>query len=150
MLAHSEDLARYRIQDLLDQAEHARLAIRLRSLQRIRRRAARQAVATPAPSNRSMAPVTVPRPADPNQARDMLGARIRGERADRVVMLPREAQRVARDPSGWERRILSPVLASVEFEFMRTRIGPGVAAGVFDPCPPAHASTWRSSRESWS
>jgi transcriptional regulator with XRE-family HTH domain len=191
MLPHPEDLARYRIQDLLDQAEHARLVVRLRSLRRIRRRAARQAPARPAPSNQAVVPVTVPWPADPNQGRDVLGTRIRGERDrrglslaalaersrvsrgmlrevergqtaptvlvldriatglgtsiarlvsgerdDRVVMLPRETQRVARDPSGWERRILSPVLPGVEFEFMRTTIRPGVAPGVFDPHPP--------------
>ncbi len=61
---------------------------------------------------------------------------VSAERDDRVVLLPRQAQRVARDPSGWERRIVSPVLPSVEFEFMRTTIGAGVDAGVFDPHPP--------------
>jgi transcriptional regulator with XRE-family HTH domain len=191
MLPHPQDLARYRIQDLLDQAEHARLVSRLRSLRRIRRRAARQAAAGPAPSNQAVAAVTVPWPAHPDQGRDMLGARIRserdrrglslgalaersgvrrsmlhqvehgqtaptvlvldriatglgtsiarlvsGERTGRVVLLPREGQRVVHDPSGWERRILSPVLPSVEFELMRTRIGPGVAPGFFDPHPP--------------
>jgi transcriptional regulator with XRE-family HTH domain len=62
------------------------------------------------------------------------------ERAARVLPLPRSRQRVARDPSGWERRILSPVLPGVEFEFMRTTLGPGVDAGLFLP----HA---RGSRE---
>jgi hypothetical protein len=42
MLPLWEALARYRIQDLLDEAEHARLVARLRSLQRARRRAATQ------------------------------------------------------------------------------------------------------------
>jgi quercetin dioxygenase-like cupin family protein len=42
-------------------------------------------------------------------------------------------QDVARDPSGWERRILSPVLPGVEFELMRTTIPGGVDAGVFSP-----------------
>src|SRR5262249_17856683 len=42
-------------------------------------------------------------------------------------------QDVARDPSGWERRILSPVLPGIEFELMRTTIGPGVDAGAFSP-----------------
>src|SRR5437667_6501983 len=46
--------------------------------------------------------------------------------------------KVARDPSGWQRRILSPVLPGVEFEFMRTTIGPDVNAGVF--LPHAHGS----------
>jgi hypothetical protein len=41
-------------------------------------------------------------------------ARILGEeRRGRVVVLRAGDQTVARDPSGWERRILSPVLASV-------------------------------------
>ncbi|MEV1178097.1 XRE family transcriptional regulator [Nonomuraea sp. NPDC049784] len=54
--------------------------------------------------------------------------------AMRVLRL--EEQRVLRDPSGWERRVLSPVLADVEFEFMRTTIGPGVDAGEFAPHAP--------------
>ena len=64
-------------------------------------------------------------------------ARLLGEeRRARVVLLRADAQNVARDPSGWERRILSPVLPGVEFEFMRTTIGPGVDAGVFSPHAP--------------
>jgi XRE family transcriptional regulator, regulator of sulfur utilization len=59
-------------------------------------------------------------------------ARLLGEqRSSPVVLLRRKDQDVARDPSGWERRILSPVLPGVEFEFMRTTIGPGVNAGEF-------------------
>ena len=50
-----------------------------------------------------------------------------------VVFLRKHEQAVARDPSGWERRILSPVVPGVEFEFMRTTIGPGVDAGTFLP-----------------
>ena len=61
-------------------------------------------------------------------------ARLLGEeRASRVVVLRRADQDVAVDPSGWERRILSPVLPGVEFELMRTTIGGGVDAGVFSP-----------------
>jgi transcriptional regulator with XRE-family HTH domain len=68
-------------------------------------------------------------------------ARLLGEeRITRVVVLRHASQDVARDPSGWERRILSPVLPGVEFELMRTTIAPGVDAGVFAP----HA---RGSRE---
>jgi transcriptional regulator with XRE-family HTH domain len=68
-------------------------------------------------------------------------ARLLGEeRTTRVVVLRHASQDVARDPSGWERRILSPVLPGVEFELMRTTIAPGVDAGVFAP----HA---RGSRE---
>jgi transcriptional regulator with XRE-family HTH domain len=68
-------------------------------------------------------------------------ARLLGEeRAARVIVLRHGTQDVARDPSGWERRILSPVLPGVEFELMRTTIAAGVDAGVFAP----HA---RGSRE---
>jgi len=64
-------------------------------------------------------------------------ARLVGEeRSDRIVLLRHGRQEVAQDPSGWERRILSPVLAGVEFEFMRTTIGPGVDAGAFSPHSP--------------
>src|SRR5687768_2879343 len=58
------------------------------------------------------------------------------ERRARVIVLPADQQDVAEDPSGWERRVLSPVLPGVEFEFMRTTIGPGVDAGVFSPHAP--------------
>jgi transcriptional regulator with XRE-family HTH domain len=64
-------------------------------------------------------------------------ARLLGEeRFGAVIVLRREEQDVAADPSGWERRILSPVLPGVEFEFMRTTINPGVDAGVFSPHAP--------------
>jgi transcriptional regulator with XRE-family HTH domain len=52
------------------------------------------------------------------------------ERAS-VIVLRHDDQVVARDPSGWQRRILSPVLPGVEFELMRTTLEPGVDAGVF-------------------
>lgn len=58
------------------------------------------------------------------------------ERGGRVIVLRAGQQRVARDPSGWERRILSPVLPGVEFELMRTTIDAGVDAGVFLPHAP--------------
>lgn len=50
-----------------------------------------------------------------------------------VVVLRRGDQQVAEDPAGWHRRILSPVLPEVDFEFMRTTIGPGVDAGTWLP-----------------
>ena len=53
-----------------------------------------------------------------------------------VIVLRRNQQAVARDLGGWERRILSPALAGVEFEFMRTTLGPRVDAGVFMPHAP--------------
>ncbi len=68
-------------------------------------------------------------------------SRLLGEEQDeRVIRLPRAEQVVVRDPTGWERRNLAPVLPGVEFEFMRTTIPPGVNAGGFPP----HA---RGSRE---
>jgi transcriptional regulator with XRE-family HTH domain len=50
-----------------------------------------------------------------------------------VVVLRRGEQQVAVDPAGWHRRILSPVLPDVDFELMRTTIGPGVDAGTWLP-----------------
>jgi transcriptional regulator with XRE-family HTH domain len=58
---------------------------------------------------------------------------LREPAAERRVVLRSAEQDVAVDPAGWERRVLSPVLAGVEFEFMRTTIGAGVDAGVFSP-----------------
>ena len=55
------------------------------------------------------------------------------ERAEPVVVLRREQQSVARDPSGWERRNLAPPLPGREVEFMRTEIPAGVDAGTFPP-----------------
>jgi len=64
-------------------------------------------------------------------------ARLLGqERAARVIVLRRGEQDSALDPSGWERRILSPVLPGVEFELMRTIIPAGVDAGEFAPHAP--------------
>jgi transcriptional regulator with XRE-family HTH domain len=61
---------------------------------------------------------------------------LREEQSARTVVLRRDEQDVARDASGWERRVLSPVLPGVEFEFMRTTIDAGVDAGVFHPHGP--------------
>jgi transcriptional regulator with XRE-family HTH domain len=55
---------------------------------------------------------------------------------DTVTLLRHAQQQVVRDPAGWQRRILSPVLPGVEFEFMRTVLGPGVDAGEFSPHQP--------------
>jgi transcriptional regulator with XRE-family HTH domain len=52
------------------------------------------------------------------------------------VRLARADQAVLADPAGWERRILSPVLPGVEFEFMRTTLGPRVDAGTYLPHAP--------------
>ena len=56
----------------------------------------------------------------------------------RVIVLRHSRQKVARAAAGWERRILSPVLPGVEFELMRTTLGPLVNAGMF--LPHAHHS----------
>jgi transcriptional regulator with XRE-family HTH domain len=58
------------------------------------------------------------------------------EKEGRIVVLRADQQDRAVDPSGWERRILSPVLPRVEFEFMRTTLSPGVNAGAFLPHNP--------------
>lgn len=64
-------------------------------------------------------------------------ARLVGEeRAARVVVLRMNQQNRVRERTGWERRILSPVLPGVEFELMRTTIPPGVDAGDFNPHAP--------------
>ena len=49
----------------------------------------------------------------------------------------------AYDPSGWERRILSPVLPGVEFELMRTTIPGGSMPVSSTRTPRARASTSR-------
>src|SRR5881628_643503 len=50
-------------------------------------------------------------------------ARLLGEEgATRVVVLRRGEHDTAHDPSGWERRILPPVLARVEVQLVRTPI----------------------------
>ena len=59
-----------------------------------------------------------------------------GESQGRVIFLRAEDQDRAVDASGWERRILSPVLHGVEFEFMRTVLKAGVNPGVFLPHNP--------------
>jgi len=61
---------------------------------------------------------------------------LREEVPARKVVLRHGEQDVVDDPRGWERRVLSPVLPGVEFEFMRTTIAPGVDAGVFTPHAP--------------
>jgi transcriptional regulator with XRE-family HTH domain len=59
-------------------------------------------------------------------------ARFLGDQRDEsVIVLRRADQDVVVDPGGWERRILSPVLLGVEFELMRTTLGPRVNAGAF-------------------
>lgn len=64
-------------------------------------------------------------------------SRLLGEESKaRMTILRHKDQDLVRDPSGWERRILSPVLPGIEFELMRTTIKPGVDAGVFNPHAP--------------
>lgn len=47
----------------------------------------------------------------------------------RSIVLRRSEQLVDEDPGGWHRRTLSPRIAGVDLEFMRTTIAPGVDAG---------------------
>lgn len=58
------------------------------------------------------------------------------EQRARMILRRRDEQDVVRDPAGWERRILSPVLPEVEFEFMQTTLPPYVDAGAFSPHAP--------------
>lgn len=58
---------------------------------------------------------------------------VRDPSPDEPVVLRRAEQDELVDRSGWQRRILSPVLPGVEFEFMRTTLGPRVDAGTFLP-----------------
>jgi transcriptional regulator with XRE-family HTH domain len=58
------------------------------------------------------------------------------EKAPRVIMMRAAEQRVIREPSGIERRGLSPVLPGVEFELIKMTIQPRIDAGSF----PAHRS----------
>lgn len=60
-------------------------------------------------------------------------ARVLSDSQAGVTVLRSAEQPVLVDPAGWQRRVLSPVLDGVEFEFMRTVLEPGVDAGVFDP-----------------
>ncbi|WP_117211065.1 helix-turn-helix domain-containing protein [Allorhizocola rhizosphaerae] len=54
----------------------------------------------------------------------------------RVISVPAAAQRAITDEAGWQRRILSPNLPGVEFEFIRTTVPPGVVIGEFAPHAP--------------
>ncbi|HEY1179096.1 MAG TPA: XRE family transcriptional regulator [Phytomonospora sp.] len=59
-------------------------------------------------------------------------SRLLGEdQGERVVRVARADQPVIVAESGWERRVLSPNLAGVEFEFIRTLVPPGVEVGEF-------------------
>ncbi len=58
---------------------------------------------------------------------------VQPEETTRVVLKRADEQQVAEDPAGWRRRILSPVLPDIEFEFMKTTISPGVDAGTWLP-----------------
>ncbi len=59
-------------------------------------------------------------------------ARLLGEdRPERVIVRRAADQRTITDAGGWQRRILSPTLPGVEFEFIRTTIPAGVVVGSF-------------------
>lgn len=59
-------------------------------------------------------------------------SRLLGEdQPDRVIPLRRAEQPAITDAAGWQRRILSPTLPGVEFEFIRTTVPAGVVIGEF-------------------
>jgi transcriptional regulator with XRE-family HTH domain len=61
-------------------------------------------------------------------------SRLLGEdQPDRVISLPWSAQPTITDATGWQRRVLSPNLPYVEFEFIRTVVPGGVVIGEFAP-----------------
>ncbi len=64
-------------------------------------------------------------------------SRLLGEdQPDRVISLPRSSQPAITDVTGWQRRIVSPNLPGVEFEFIRTLVPAGVVIGEFAPHAP--------------
>jgi transcriptional regulator with XRE-family HTH domain len=64
-------------------------------------------------------------------------SRLLGEdQPDRVISLPRSSQPAITDTTGWQRRIVSPNLPGVEFEFIRTLVPAGVVIGEFAPHAP--------------
>jgi quercetin dioxygenase-like cupin family protein len=61
-------------------------------------------------------------------------SRLLGEhQPDRVIMMRWADQPAITDATGWQRRILSPNLPDVEFEFIRTSVPAGVVIGEFAP-----------------
>jgi XRE family transcriptional regulator, regulator of sulfur utilization len=64
-------------------------------------------------------------------------SRLLGEdQPDRVISLPRSSQLAITDATGWQRRIVSPNIPGVEFEFIRTQVPAGVVIGEFAPHAP--------------
>src|SRR5947207_5315257 len=49
----------------------------------------------------------------------------------RAILIRRTEQHAIDHRDGWQRRILSPALPGVEFEFIRTSVAPGVVIGAF-------------------
>jgi transcriptional regulator with XRE-family HTH domain len=61
-------------------------------------------------------------------------SRLLGEdQPERVITIRRADQPAITDTAGWQRRILSPTLPGVEFEFIRTTVPAGVVIGEFAP-----------------
>jgi XRE family transcriptional regulator, regulator of sulfur utilization len=70
-------------------------------------------------------------------ALDVTVSRLLGEsQPERVIMLRRQDQPAITDAAGWDRRILSPNLPGVEFEFIRSVVPAGVTIGEFAPHAP--------------
>jgi transcriptional regulator with XRE-family HTH domain len=55
------------------------------------------------------------------------------ERPDRVILIRQADQNVITESTGWQRRVLSPTLPDVEFEFIRTCVPAHVVIGQFAP-----------------
>ena len=62
-----------------------------------------------------------------------IGRLVGEEATPRVIVMRAADQRVVKDPSGIERRSLSPVLPGIEFELVRMTLLPGVNVGTFPP-----------------
>ena len=58
------------------------------------------------------------------------------EQSDSVILMRSGAQQVVTEDTGWDRRILSPVVHGIEFEFGRTELKSLVDAGEFAPHQP--------------
>jgi len=68
-------------------------------------------------------------------------SRLLGEhQPDRVIRMRWADQPAITDATGWQRRILSPNLPDVEFEFIRTSVPAGVVIGEFAPHAEAYCT----------
>ncbi len=59
-----------------------------------------------------------------------------GQADGRVILRRAAEQDVVEEPGGWQRTILTPVVAGVNFEWIRSRLPAGCDAGTFDGYAP--------------